>query len=265
MKVSVRVVVFLLVLAACRGVDQTVEPSSFGTNQGPDPSSTAELRGPGDAIYPPMEITELRRTADLVVEATVVDVHRSRLNTADGLFPSIGELEVRGVTNLDVLTDVDLDVVDVVDTRPGLEDAPRPGDRFTITVGGGEYTTTLDVGRARAIGMTDVVVVVPPTSEPLVCPSNEPDCGPPETEFETPVTAPAALTYGRAPGEVLTEGDLVILFLVRVAVRRYEGGTVQIWGPVHPAGVLIPAGDDRWRVGGGSAAYTRQDLTLLTG
>ncbi len=263
MKVAVHVVVFLLVLAACQGVDQTVEASSFGANLGPDPSSTSELRSQGGATYLPMEIDELRQAADLVVEATVVDVHRSRLNTADGLFPSIGELEARGVTNLDVLTDVDLDVVDVVDTRPGVEGGPQPGERLTVTVGGGEYTTILDAERARAIGMTDVVVVVPPTSEPLVCPSNEPDCGPPEAEIETPVTGPAALTYGRAPGEILTEGERMIVYLVRVALRRYEGGTMEVWGPVHPAGILRPSDDGRWRAPGDAATYTRQDLMLL--
>ncbi len=267
MKVSAYVPALLLVLAACapRGGDQVVDPSSFGTNLGPEPSSTAELRSLGGATYLPMDLPELRQTASLVVEATVVDVHRSRLNTADGLFPSLDELRARGLANLDVLTDVDLEVIDVVDVRPGVDAAPRPGERFTITVGGGEYTTTLDVERARAIGMTDVEVVVPPTREPLVCPSIEPDCGPPEVEVETPVTAPADLTYGRAPGEILTEGDRVVLSLVRLPLRRYEGGTTEVWGPVHPVGVLRPTDDGRWKAPGSAATYSRQDLALVGG
>ena len=224
--------VVALVVAACAPVGS----SSFGANLGPDPSSTAELRGIGRATYLPVDLSELRRTAGLVVEATVVEVHRSRLDTVDGRFPPLEDLETRGVRNLDVLTDVDLEIVGVVDVRPGLEGVPRPGERFTITVGGGKYETTLDVERARAIGMTDVEVVVPPTEQPVVCPSSEPDCGPPEVEVQTLVTAPADLTYGRAPGVILTEGGRVVVFLVRVSLRSYEGAPPRCGAPFIPPG-----------------------------
>ena len=237
--------------------------ASYGVDTAPDPVSTAELTGVGGATYLDLTSEEIRGRAGLVLDATVIDVRRSRLNTDDGAFPPAEVLEERGVTSLDVVTDVVVGVVDVLDARRGVVGVPSPGDRFTITVGGGRFVTRLGVARARALGMTDSSVIVPTTVEPVVCPEHEPHCGPPQIEVETPVTAPVDFVYGSSPGERLTEGERVVVFLERVPLRRYGGGTFEAWVPVHPAGILRPTEDGRWEARGTGETYAPGDLTLL--
>lgn len=237
--------------------------ASYGVNTAPDPSSTAELAGVGGgATSMALTLDQVRERADLVLEARVVDVRRSRLNTADGAFPSAESLETRGVSRLDVLTDVEVEVLDVLDAR-SRTGIPSSGDRFVIIVGGGRFETRLDLRRARALGMTESTVIVPTTIEPPVCPENEPDCGPPEIERETPVTAPVDLTYGMSPGERFTEGETALVYLERLALRTYEGGTFEAWVPVHPIGILRPTGDGRWQAPGSDGSRAPEHLLLL--
>lgn len=144
----------------------------WGVNTAPDPLPTAELTGVGGATYLELTMEEIRGRAGLVVEATVVDVRRSRLKPDDGAFPPAEVLEERGVMSLDAVTDVVVGVVDVLDARSGAAGVPS---------------------RARALGMTGSSVIVPATVEPVVCPEDEPHWGPPQIEVETPVTAPVDL------------------------------------------------------------------------
>jgi len=204
----------------------------------PDPVSLSELGGIGGATHVAMTPDDVARRSTFAVDALVVDVQRSRLNTTDGLFPGSDQLEKRGTDGLTVLTDVTLEVKnvygDVAETSRGAV--------FTVTVGGGLIVTDLDLKQANAIGVLEVV-------EEFAVHDHD-DGTPPDHETEVPVTRPVRnFVFGSAPSVDMAEGDVILVFLENLTVEGYDGAPqIEIHAVVHPSGVLHQVGEREWNV-----------------
>ena len=231
-----------LVLSACSTPSASENHGSgtpYGANDGADPVSLSELAVLGGATYEGLSPEQLADRTELAIEAVVIDVRPSHLNTSDGLFPSAEDILTNGLSELVVLTDI---TIKIVKTLGSSSEAPtlNEGDLFTITVGGGTIFTTLSVEQANALGATEISQDFPEHTEG--------DGLPPDVEIEEPVNSPIEFVWGTAPDEDLTEGDTVAVFLTRVIVTGYESaaGEVTMWGPVHPYGVFQRGGQQEW-------------------
>lgn len=230
----------LLVLSACAAPGQESSVgASYGANEGADPTSLSELAVVGGATYEGLTPEELAGRSELAIEAIIIDIRPSHLNTSDGLFPSTGEILAKGLSDLTVMTEV---TVEIVSTLGKSDEAPSlaNGDTFTLGVGGGAFYTTLSVEQATALGVTAVDQDFPEHTEG--------DGLPPDVEIEEPVETPVRITWGTTTDMDLTEGDHVALFLTKVTVAAFEAGEsdVEYWSPVHPYAVFHRSPDGGW-------------------
>ncbi len=245
-----RAAVAVLVVVAC---------SSYGANIEGDPVSLAELGDSGGASYQAATLEEIAAESELLLEVEVLDVKRSRFNTADGAFPSLSQVEEYGMSDWNVTTDVDVKVVRVLKSADPTVSVAE-GRTFTLTVGGGQVTVLLDPERANAIGVTDDEVLG--GGEHV-----EGDTSPPDIEISRPVTEPVEVTFGYGSGVDLAEGDKVVIFLARVEFDGFgDSPSFTGWVPVHPDGVLYASGDGRWLTDRSSGeAVDVEALALLVG
>lgn len=239
---QVALVVASLAMNACLGSEEGDGAfEADGTNIAAEPTSLSELGGVGGATYLDSSAEEIASLAHVAIEAEVLDVQKSHLNTADRLFPTGAEIDANGLSNLEVLTDVVVRVVRTV-AATGPEYDYAAGTLLTITVGGGSFETMLDLEQATAIGMTEVVDNDFPEHV-------EGDGLLPDDEAERPVAGAAFFRYGRSPGVILAEGDRIVVFLLEHNIRVFRGDVpmLTLLSPVHPQGVFRDAGDGIWR------------------
>lgn len=241
MRLRVSVGLLSLVLAACAlGSGEDRPFVADRTNIAAEPTSLAELRGMGGGSYLEMTAEEIAAISDVVIEAVVVDVKKSRLNTGDGLFPTGSDIEAHGFGSLVVLTDVEVRVVRTLGaTRSDLVYPPE--EVVTITIGGGQYKTLLDLDQATALGLTEVVNGTFP-------PHSENNTNPPDIEVTRPVTGGGQeIVWGTSPDENLSEGDRVVLILVRHEVPGYANSQpIVVLSPTHPLGVFHKNDEGQW-------------------
>lgn len=238
----IALVVAALAMNACVGAEEG--ESAFeadGTNIAAEPTSLSELGGVGGATYLDSSAEEIASSAHVAIEAEILDVQKSHLNTENRLFPTGEEIDANGLSNLEVLTDVVVRVVRTVAAARPEYDYPA-GTILTITVGGGSFETILDLEQATAIGMTEVVDNDFPEHV-------EGDGLLPDEEAERPVAGAAYFRYGRSPGLILDEGDRIVVFLLEHNIRVFGGGApmLTLLSPVHPQGVFRDEGDGIWR------------------
>ncbi|HEX9854780.1 MAG TPA: hypothetical protein VGC47_05655 [Acidimicrobiia bacterium] len=184
-----------------------------------------------------MTIEEIASAAEAVLVAKIVDVKRSRVNTADGIFPSAAELGESPIGDLIVLTDVEVDVTEMLRaTSPELNF--DEGASVALTIGGGSYTTVLSAEQADILGMT-----------------GDHDSAALDAELVPQAADDLTITYGNAPAASLAEGEVVVLFLVEHQIDGF-GDTPQLTllAPVHPDAILRPDGVGGWLGPGGEAA-----------
>lgn len=226
-----------LLIAAC-GV--TVG-SGGRENVGQDPTSLEDVSGLGGASWEPLTAEEAAARSEIAVQGVVENVAKSRLNTADGLFPTAEVIESQGgLAELTALTDLQMTVTEVL--AGGLPDVVvAAGEDLTITLGGGLYETVLTPEQASALGM----VVVVETSFPEHEHGEE---GPPDTETEVAVSADETFLWGHSPEYLnLAEADTVVLFLTEAEVPGFGGSpAISIVAPVHPTVVLRPSANGGW-------------------
>ncbi len=222
----------LILLLACGGDTSTIVS---GEPTGPDPKSTAEL-GSGGGTIEPITANELVARSGAVVEATVVDVHRSRPNTADGTLPSIDIAQ--GPEQLDrlyALTDVSIRVENVVAAVAPWSKGWEAEDEIIITLTGGTLTRILSPQEARALS---VLVVVD-------------EAGSEREEFQVEVypDKPVEFESGTGLFEQLTEGDSVLLFLTQLSYPIFgSDDRFSLITPTHPSGIFSRS-DGGWAPG----------------
>ncbi len=245
-RVAVLVVCVALIVAAC-GSSPT--PSS-GIDELPEPTSTLDLRGGGSGSLALIDLADLVFISTAAVEATVVDVRRSRANTPDGTFPKIDTS--RGheqLIDLYALTDIEIRVEAVLGDRGELEGVLVAGETVTITIFGGMLRTVLQPDEARALGVKVELGEQPvdPDAESGVDPDQTSRTPNPEEPVEVFPTEPVPFESGFSPVESLTEGDRVILFLSSDQQVGFGGGPpIEIITISHPVGVFRQNGEGAW-------------------
>lgn len=216
----VLVVASVLLLAACGGSASTNVSSEV---LGPDPESTADLGSSGGSIEP-ITTDDLVARTGAVVEVKVLDVHRSRPNTADGTLPPIDT--ARGPEQLQrlyALTDVSLRIDQVVAAVAGWATNWQEGDEIDITLIGGRLTRILSPDEARALGV--IVVDEEASTE--------------EFEVEVYPDEPVDFESGSGLFEHLVEGDSVLLFLTQLSYPIFESSDqFLLITTSHPSGVF---------------------------
>ncbi len=196
------------------------------TNIAAEPTSLADLRGLGGGSYIEMTAEEIAAISEVMLEAVVIDIKKSRLNTADGLFPTGAEIEANGFGPLVVLTDVEVRVVRTFGAVPTGFDF-SPGETITVTVGGGMYRTVLDADQIEAIGLASGA-----------------DTG---IEGGVPTEPGSEFVWGTSPDENLSEGDTVMILLARQEIPGFAGSpSLRVLSPTHPFGVFHRNGSDQW-------------------
>jgi hypothetical protein len=232
MRLRVSVALLSLVLTACAlGSSEDESFAADRTNIAAEPTSLAELPGMGGGSYLEMTAEEIAAISDVVIEAVVVDVKKSRLNTTDGLFPTGAEIEAYGFGSLVVLTEVDVQVIRTLGaTRAELDFAP--GETITVTVGGGMYKTALDLAQIEAVGLAG---------------DGDFSGAPPGLETEDPPEPGAEIVWGVSPDENLGEGDTVVILLVRQEIPGFaQSAPLQVLSPTHPLGVFHKNDEGQW-------------------
>lgn len=162
-------------------------------------SSTSEIAAPGGshgtAVHVP--VAELPEVTDVAVHARVTHIGTARLNTASGSWDPPDDAtaeELHGTySELVPLTEITLEVDDVLGARPSSSLRVEPGDTVVVTVLGGDHPITLTADQARKIGVTV------PTSEP------DGEAKPPD--------GPLDLRASMAPAVDLAVSDDVVAFL----------------------------------------------------
>lgn len=191
-----------------------------------EPTRLSDLALLGGSTEAPWSFEEMAKRSHVAVVVEVVDVRPSRLNTPDGRFPSAAAIRSQGLSELTVLTDVD---VFVGNTLASAGKAPTPGEQMTITVGGGTIFTSLDADQAAALGITAVTVVPAAVAGGL------------DREVEVPVNGPVdEFMWGTTPEGELVEGEEALLFLEVLAIPSYDirGSDLRILSPVHSSAML---------------------------
>jgi hypothetical protein len=224
---QIALVVAALAVNACVGTGGgEISFEADGTNIAEEPTSLDELGGLGGGSHLDSSAEEIASSSDVAIEAEIVDVQKSYLNTEDGRFPSGTEIGARGLSDLEVLTDVVVRVVRTV-AAANPDYGHSPGTLLTITVGGGSFETMLDLEQATALGMTN------------------------DGDDDSPDDAGGAVyfTYGRSPGLNLTEGDRVVVFLLKHNIRGFgeSAPMLTLLSPAHPLGVFRDGDDGIWR------------------
>lgn len=222
--------VIIAMLVAILGNEDEV----FGINLAADPSSLSELSLYGGSSHESKTPAELTRSADFIVSGTVVDVHRSRLNTRDGSFPDADEIGVDGLAQLTVITDVDIRLDEMLLPAPaGMRRSDQAaqtadGEIVTITIIGGSIVTDLTKEQADAVGYLDVIEEDDGTITELA-PSG------PVREF----------WWGMAIDTELVEGEDVVMLVDMFDLPNFDGeGSERIATISHPDAAFVnePAG-----------------------
>ncbi len=221
----------LVLLTACGGDTSTIVS---GEPIGPDPKSTAELGSSGGTIEP-ITANDLVARSGAVVEATVVDVHRSRPNTADGTLPSIDIAQgPEQLHRLYALTDVSIRVENVVAAVAPWSKGWEADDVIIITLTGGTLTRILSPAETRALGVL-VVDEAGPERE--------------GSQVEVYPDEPVEFESGTGPFEQLTEGDSVLLFLAQLSYPIFgSDDRLSLITPTHPSGIFSRS-DGGWAPG----------------
>lgn len=222
----------LLVVTAC------TSSLSDRSNLAAEPTALSDVNVEGGGTYEPLRTVENAELADVIVEARVVDVQKSYVNTKDGLFPTVDDLTKSGFTDLTVLTDVEMEVISTLGSTNDAF-AYNPGSTITITVGGGVYRMALSASDANALGFTEVKNGPFPEH-------NEGDGLPPDEEIEGPVTEPLEFTWGTTTDIVLEEGETVTILLIQHEIDGYDTDLLTLLSPVHPGGVFRQTTDGVW-------------------
>jgi len=214
------------------------KPLAYGLSYAPDPTSLTEVSyAGGGSDFAELKAAEIAGLADLAVEVVVVDIRPSRLNTANGGFPTGAEIDENTLIGLSIVTDVEVELVKTVGNRGrGRDFRMRKGDRFIVTVGGGTIVTDLDQAQATAIGAMEVETI----SEDPEHVHTEGESHPPDEEIETPwVGILEEFIWGSAPGEAMTEGDRFVVLLTDFEIPGFaESHRLQYWSPTHPSGIF---------------------------
>ena len=220
----------LVLLIACGGDTSTIDSEPIG----PNPKSTAEL-GSGGGTIEPITANDLVARSGAVVEATVVDVHRSRPNTADGTLPSIDIAQgPEQLHRLYALTDVSIRIENVVAAVAPWSKGWEADDEIIITLTGGTLTRILSPQEARALG---VLVVDEAGSERE------------GSEVEVYPDEPVEFESGTGLFEQLTEGDSVLLFLTQLSYPIFgSDDRFSLITPTHPSGIFSRS-DGGWTPG----------------
>lgn len=191
-----------------------------------EPTRLSDLALLGGSTEASWTFQEMAEKSDMAVVVQVVDVKPSRLNTPDGRFPTAEEIKTNGLTDLTVLTDVEVVVSEVL---AATDDSLRNGERMIITVGGGTIFTALSADQAQALGIMEVTVV----------PSDV--AGAPDKEIEVPMNGPVdEFMWGTTPEGELVEGEESLLFIHEIDIPSYvkNAPELRILAPVHSSAML---------------------------